>query len=215
MGPISLLREELLNIGPQHDKFLDAQRNHTSNEKSRVIKSHERYHESIRDHLPEECKSVLDIGCGLGITDLCLFEHYGRSDGIHFYLFDKTEFADRLYFGFKDNAGVSNDLEMTKNLLIDYGISPSKLTTIEADKNNLLGLKGIDLVISSIAWGFHFPVSTYLEEVVNLMGENSVLILDLRSNTGGFEDLSKRFHVETIENSLKRTRVSCRKRVPE
>ena len=147
--------------------------------------------------------------------DLCLYEYYGRSDGIHFYLFDKTEFAEELFFGFQDNAAFYNDLELTRKLFVDYGIPSSKLTTIEAENNNLLGLKDIDLVISTIAWGFHFPVSTYLEEVVNLMGENSLLIMDLRSGTGGFEDLSKHFHIRTIESGLKSTRVSCRKRTHE
>lgn len=210
-GVEDMIQSELLNLGPEHDKFLNAQRNQTSKQKDLVIISHERYHKTISNYLPEGCKSILDIGCGLGITDICLFEHYNRDEEIQFHYFDKTEFADELFFGYKKEAAFYNNLEMTKRLAVDYGIPESNITCIEATKNNLLGLNKMDLIISAIAWGFHFPISTYLEEVVNLMHDDSVLILDIRAGTGGMEELSKYFHIETILEKKKRTLVSCKK----
>lgn len=43
----------------------------------------------------------------------------------------------------------------------------------------VLGLP-LDLVISLVSWGFHFPVSTYLDQVHDLLREGGRLILDLR-----------------------------------
>jgi len=129
-----MLREELINISHEHEKFLQAQRNISTANIGGIIKSHEIYHLSIINYLPEKCTSVLDIGCGLGFTDLCIFEHYGSKAKIQFYLFDKSEFTDNLYFGFEDKAAFYNDLGLAKMLLTDYGLSSQDVTTIEAKK---------------------------------------------------------------------------------
>ncbi len=206
-----MLREELINISQNHEKFLQAQRNFSAENIGGIIKSHEKYHLSIINYLPKKCTSVLDIGCGLGFTDLCIFEHYGSEAKIQFYLFDKSEFADDLYFGFEDKPAFYNDLKLAKKLLTDYGVSSKCVDTIEAEKENLSQLKDIDLIISAIAWGFHFPVSTYLEEVVNLMHDESVLIMDIRKESDGLERLRELFNVEIILQGSKSIRVACRK----
>jgi hypothetical protein len=131
--------------------------------------------------------------------DLCLFEHYGRDKGIHFNLFDKTEYPEQIHFGYKKTASFYNDLDL------------SKISTINATTDNLRKIENVDLIISCIAWGFHFPVSTYIQEVYDLMNEKSVLILDIRDDTGGLEELSKLFDVEIIEQENITVRVCCKK----
>jgi len=201
----------MIVLGPMHEKYLQAQRNLSIGDKGSVITSYEKYYSTVAQFLPEKCNSVLDIGCGLGITDLCIFEHYGRDGRIMFNLFDKTEYPERLYFGFEDVAAFYNDLELAKKLLLDYGISEENIATIDAEKDELGKLENIDLVISSIAWGFHFPISIYIHEVVNLMHENSVLILDLRKGTGGVEELELFFDCNKILEGSKSIRMACTK----
>jgi SAM-dependent methyltransferase len=206
-----LSNSELITLTAEHDRYLNAQRNHTSKDKERILKSNSRSYKAIQKHLPVACTSILDIGCGLGIMDLCLFEHYGRNKGIHFNLFDKTEYPEQIHFGYKKTASFYNDLDLSKKVLVDYGILESKISTINATADNLRKIENVDLIISCIAWGFHFPVSTYIQEVYDLMNEKSVLILDIRDDTGGLEELSKLFDVEIIEQENITVRVCCKK----
>ena len=91
MGIIDM---ELVN---QKHKYLSAQRNLSVNDKDSILHSFELYHNSISSFLPEKCNSVLDIGCGLGITNLFIFEHYKKRErNIVFNLFDRSEYPDKL-----------------------------------------------------------------------------------------------------------------------
>ena len=95
--------------------------------------------------------------------------------------------------------------------LSDYGITNDKIITMEAEKENLASLTNIDVVISSIAWGFHFPVGKYVEEVKKLMHQDSVLIMDLRKGQNGIETLQNFFSVNKILEGKKSIRVWCTK----
>lgn len=67
-------------------------------------------------------------------------------------------------------------------------------------------------MLSLISWGFHYPVSTYLDRVRELLSDDGVLILDLRRDTGGLEDLRRAFRqVEIVRSADKFDRVLARK----
>ena len=209
---MDVVDSDLVNLDQKHERYLLAQRNLTVNDKDSILISFRKYYSSISNFLPEKCNSVLDIGCGLGITNLFVFEHYKRDKNIVFNLFDKTEYPDELYFGFKEKAAFYNDLDLAKNVLIDYGIAQNNINAIDAKKENLENLTDIDIVISSIAWGFHFPVSVYINEVVKLMHHESVLILDIRKGTNGLEELNNFFHCKKILEGKKSIRLVCSKK---
>ncbi len=200
-----------LNLGPKHDKYLSAQRNLSIEDMPKVLASYEIYYNSIKNILPSRCNSILDIGCGLGILDLCIYEHYHRDNDLTFYLFDKSDYEENLYFGFEENASFYNDLQLVEEILSNYGITNEKIITMEAEKENLASLTNIDVVISSIAWGFHFPVGKYVEEVNKLMHQDSVLIMDLRKGQNGIETLQNFFSVNKILEGKKSIRVWCTK----
>ena len=106
---MDVVNSDLVNLDQKHERYLLAQRNLTVNDKDSILISFRKYYSSISNFLPEKCNSVLDIGCGLGITNLFVFEHYKRDKNIVFNLFDKTEDPDELYFGFKEKAAFYND----------------------------------------------------------------------------------------------------------
>lgn len=127
------------------------------------------------------------------------------SDNIHFYLFDKTEY-DKIYFGFSQTAAFYNSLEKTAQLLSDMSI-------INASKENLKGFKNkFNIVISCIAWGFHFPVSTYIDEVFEALCDDGILIIDIRKETSGIAELSVKFNIKLIGDYQKHLRVVCSKK---
>jgi SAM-dependent methyltransferase len=148
----------------------------------------------IRDHLPATCDSVLDIGCGAGGIDLFLFRHYHQSPSLQFYLLDKTKINKRVFYNYKPKGAFYNSLPATENLLNINGIPGENIHLLEATEDSQIDIpRKVDLVISLISWGFHYPVSTYLERVYDLLQEKGRLIIDLRCDQQGAKELEQKF----------------------
>lgn len=143
----------------------------------------------IKDHLPNGARNILDIGCGIAAIDILINNHYNNN--INISLLDKTKTDDRIYYFFEEEGSFYNSLDISKEVLEDNGVSLNRVFVQEATDDNKIKSKfKFDLVISLLSWGFHYPVSTYIDEVYYKMNKGGVLIMDVRSNTGG-EDLIK------------------------
>jgi len=71
---------------------------------------------------------------------------------------------------------------------IGCGVAESNIHLVETTKDNLVNIRcGIDVVISLISWGFHYPVETCLDRVHEMLNPGGRLILDVRKQTGGVE----------------------------
>jgi hypothetical protein len=67
-------------------------------------------------------------------------------------------------------------------------------------------------VISLISWGFHYPVNVYLSEVSRVLSKNGAVILDVRKDSPGLNDLRSRFGtVTTLSEKPKFLRVLARR----
>jgi len=148
---------------------------------------------SIVKYLPKSCSTILDIGCGLAGIDIFFHRHYQDKSPV-FYLLDKTYTEGNVYYGFKSKGAFYNSLKMAQTMLINNGLSFKNIHTLEANKNNDINIDcKIDLVISLISWGFHYPVDIYLDRVYNLLNNSGLIILDTRKKTNGIETLKKKF----------------------
>lgn len=151
------------------------------------------YH-NIKSSLPERCSSILDIGCGVAGIDVLLFKHYGESKELHFNLLDKTSVTKQLFYGFKETAAFYNSLPVAKQLLSENGIPNDNIHTLEVKPDYRIDVDGeVDLIISLYSWGFHYPVSTYIDRAHDLLKVGGRLIMDIRRNKGGEEEFGKRF----------------------
>lgn len=149
-------------------------------------------YERIAGFLPKAEKQspirLLDIGCGVAGLDLLLNRHYQGLCDIH--LLDKSQLSDSIYYGFEQSAAFYNSLALAENMLLQNGVAAERLHCHEAPEAGdemaraklvqTLGPAQIDLVISTISWGFHYPVSTYLSEVLRLLSPEGRVIMDLR-----------------------------------
>jgi SAM-dependent methyltransferase len=153
----------------------------------------------IRDHLPPTCNSFLDIGCGAGGIDLFLFRHYHQDPSLQLYLLDKTLINKRVFYNYRSKGAFYNSLPATGNLLNLNGVPKENLYLLEATEDNRINMtQQVDLVISLISWGFHYPVHTYLERVYKLLHEKGRLIIDLRRNQEGLKELELKFSSVTL-----------------
>jgi len=123
----------------------------------------------------------------------------------------KSELGD-VFYGYHDQPAAFNSLKVSRELLVANGHPADKIALIDASAFDQVNLPKLDLVTSLIAWGFHFPVATYLEAVHTSLHDEGVLILDVRKDTSGREVLQNRFKtVTTILDDLKFERIVARK----
>ncbi len=164
-------------------------------------------YQSIKKSLPPAgtVSAILDIGSGVGGIDVLLAGHYEHKPDIC--LLDKTAVDRRVYYKFEERGSFYNSLEISRDLLIKNAISPTKIHVQEAtDDNRILFEKRFDLVISLISWGFHYPVSTYLDTVFERLQPGGVLIFDVRKGTGAEEVVKKKFGNYTVILEMPRAR---------
>ena len=148
----------------------------------------------IRDWLPPDASAILDVGCGIGGIDILLFHHYKDDPNLHLYLLDKSQMTDQVTYGFKDRGEFYNSLDLTREILILNGVADRSIRILEARDDGGIDIdEGLDLVISLISWGFHYPVGLYLDRVHELLKPGGRLILDVRKDTGGIEAIEAKF----------------------
>ncbi|MDG3547085.1 hypothetical protein [Methanobacterium formicicum] len=146
----------------------------------------------IKPFLPSDIKSILDIGCGVAGIDVLLSKHY--ENNVDIFLLDKTSVDDKVYYHFEKKGSFYNSLNVSKDLLEINGIKPLKIHLQEATDNNRIKFNTkFDLIISFISWGFHYPISTYLDEVYEKLSAYGVLIVDIRRGTGEENEIREKF----------------------
>ena len=167
---------------------------------------------SIRDFLPENCSAILDIGCGVAGIDYFLYQHYDDNE-LQLYLLDKTHIEQNVYYMFEPKGAFYNSLDVAKAVLTDSGIAANSIHLKEATNNNDIKIeRKVDLVISLLSWGFHYPVETYLERVHGILTDDGVVILDVRKGTNGIDVLRNTFkQVDVVLESKKHYRVAVEK----
>jgi len=172
-------------------------------------------YKTIEKYLPQRCDNLLDIGCGVAGIDVCIYNHYVRKPNIH--LLDKTELESAVYYSFNNKGAFYNSLEIAAKVLKDNGVDQNGITLIEAsEKNDIEVSKEMDLIISLISWGYHYPVNTYIEQVCGVLKADGVVIIDIRKYSRGIEELKNHFStVKEIYETPKYTRVLCQNTVSQ
>ena len=152
----------------------------------------------IAPHLPPGIAALLDIGCGVAGIDAALHQHCAPP-APHFYLLDKTTVSPRVFYDFHEEAAYYNSLAAARSMLEGNGVNASAITCLEADENQRIRIdRPVDLVISLISWGFHYPVKTYLPEVARILSPAGAVILDVRKESSGRADLETHFPKITV-----------------
>lgn len=167
---------------------------------------------SIKEHLPKNCRRVLDIGCGISGIDIFINEHY-KGDDVQFFLLDKSVVEKKIYYGFHERGEFYNSLAAAKKTLLLNGVHDEQINLVEVNETNDINIEGqVDLVISLRSWGFHYPVPVYLDRVHELLSKDGILILDVRKNTDGLNILKSKFtSCKIIPDSRDHNHIVCHK----
>lgn len=156
--------------------------------------------ESIRAYIPPQEKrknfKILDIGCGIAGVDCVLNAHYKNPS---FYLLDKSTVDNKIHYGFQKTGAFYNSLQVAREILEINGVNSNQINTIEVDDVlTVVFPQDMNLVISLMSWGFHYPVDVYLDNVTKILSDKGVLVIDVRDNTNGIELLNNKFGEVTV-----------------
>ena len=135
--------------------------------------------ETFKHFLPNSVNNIMDIGCGLGIINVYLNNFFGKKP--IFFLLDKNRIDKKIKYGFSSNYESYNDLNETKNILLENDIDSSSLYLFDVEKKFQINKK-MDLVISLKSMGYHYPINTYIELFRNCCTKDTVFIYDIGDN---------------------------------
>lgn len=151
-------------------------------------------YQTMKPYLPTQASRIVDIGSGIAGIDVFLYHHYRSSiPKLDLFLLDKTETTKKIYYGFHQQASYYNSLEMAKLMLMSNKVNEENIHLISVNFYYEIECSSADLVLSLISWGYHYPVSTYLEQVYQWLKPGGRLILDVRKGSDGENELKQKF----------------------
>jgi len=121
---------------------------------------------------------VADIGCGYALFDLFLARDFAAD-----LLLIDIETNARRHFGFQDQGAGYASLAVARALLQANGVAAGRIVTLNPEKAEVTGAGKVDLAVSFLSCGFHYPVDTYIPFFMQCMNPGGRVILDLRAAT--------------------------------
>lgn len=163
----------------------------------------------LRPYVPEQVSTLLDIDSGIGALHVYLDRV--ASSSRNYVLLDNTRISSSIWYGMESESAFCNSLDLARDVLAANGIDEQRIATISATPDSRIELNSgsVDCVVSSIAWGFHFPIETYLDEVLRVIRRNGVLLIDVRNGTDGRAKLEEHFQMREIYVAEKFTSYVC------
>jgi len=120
--------------------------------------------------------SLADIGCGYAIFEL----FYWRDFPGRLLLID-TESTEERHFGFQNRGAAYSNLEVAADFLKDNGVRAEDITCLNPGRKDLRAQEQVDLAVSFVSCGFHYPCGTYLDFFRDGVAPDGHVIVDLRA----------------------------------
>ncbi|SIO31623.1 hypothetical protein SAMN05444722_1393 [Rhodovulum sp. ES.010] len=153
-------------------------------------------------------RRVADIGCGYAMWDL--FAH--RDLDCDIVLID-IETSEHRHFGYAEEGAAYTSLETARAFLVANGVPESRVVTVNPARDGLAGAGTVDLAVSFVSCGFHYPVATYLDFFRGQVAGDGAVLLDLRLKRadGQVWDLAPLGPIVTLPGHPKARRILLRK----
>jgi SAM-dependent methyltransferase len=133
-------------------------------------------YETLVPFLPARCRSILDVGGGMGGIDALLNAHYGG--GVKVSILDGVDDPPVM----RRHAETFNHMGVAARFLRAHGVREFQPIWTGDLNTRLDGVGKFDLVVSFGAWCFHVAPRVYLPFVVRHIGLRTTLILEVRND---------------------------------
>jgi SAM-dependent methyltransferase len=188
-------------------EWIKLQRSGYKDIRQEFIENIEKEYELMKPYLPDKAELILDIGCGVGGIDVYIYNHY---DVPHMFLMDSELVSREPIYGFDRGVSYYNSFDATKALMMANDVYNFSLLNLDIRIDTI---KNIDLIISILSWGYHYPIDKYIKQVDTALSENGTLIIDIREGTDGIREIKKYFPVvDIISNYNKSHRICVRRK---
>lgn len=121
---------------------------------------------------------LADIGCGYALFDLFVARDFPAD-----LLLIDIETNDRRHFGFQEQGAAYASLAVARALLQSNGVAAGRIVTLNPGKADVLAAGKVDLAVSFLSCGFHYPVDAYIPFFMQCVKPGGRIILDLRAAT--------------------------------
>lgn len=149
-------------------------------------------------------KRLADLGCGQAFIDLLIYRRFGCD----LILIDIEE-TEGLHFGFAETGAGYADLANARAFLVANGVPDSAITTINPRHHPVEQIGFVDMAISLLSCGFHYPVETY--DAFFKSQVTKAILLDCRNQKGGQKALRQYGAVTEVGAEKKHARILCTK----
>lgn len=122
--------------------------------------------------------SVADIGCGYALFDLLFWRDFGG----RLVLID-IESNEERHFGYTERGAAYSNLEVARRFLESNGVASEDIAIINPQTTPEATLPSVELAVSFLSCGYHYPASTYRDYFEATVGGGGSVILDLRRKT--------------------------------
>ena len=137
---------------------------------------------------------IVDIGCGLAMYHVFIRHYFhDRSDHV---LVDRSTYqigqrgferhSRRGGFGSVRQMPFYTSAECAREIAFANGFDATNWHWVNASAQAVasLGAASVDIVMSLLSWGFHYPVAVYVDAVRSVLKPDGRLIITLRSGAG-------------------------------
>lgn len=152
--------------------------------------------DQVQPWIPSGLTGVIDVGGGIGGMLLGIWRRY-HATLTDLYLVDRTEVSPTYYTGYRKEAAFYNSMAVAREFLHVNGV-PDEVVHLVDTAQDSFPAGPVQLIISTVAWGFHFPVETYIDAACDALTPNGAIILNVRKGTEGEAVLRRRF--ESIDH---------------
>jgi len=192
-------------IDDEFKHFADLQITQLVDDPEFYLKMSRSEYKAIRKHIGKP-KKILDLGCGLG--RMSVFLNYKLSQehrrSAHFILADVTKESDKIEYGWDPDNSYYNNLDLTAKFAQLHGLSNFRTFNLLTEDLNIH--HNIDLVMSYLAVGFHYPIEQYMKTLLNITSYHCVMIFGVRKGQYNLDDYKKHFSSVLIEKNTIDTR---------
>lgn len=144
-------------------------------------------------------KKILELGCGLGRMSIYLDNILPYLYDRYFILADSTndEQDKKHRIGWQQNGGVFyNDMRLTESFCKEHGLIRFEL--LDLKKDSLKRLSDIDLVMSFLSVGYHYPIELYMETLLNITTDNCIMVFGVRRHHNRYTEIYFKQYFKTI-----------------
>lgn len=133
----------------------------------------------LRGHIAKfKPSSMADIGCGYGFIDLFIWRDF-KADLV---LIDIEESENR-NFGYQDQGAGYSNLATAKAFLVSNGVPATAVSLINPKDADLAQSPKVDVAVSLLSCGFHYPLSTYTTYLLTKLKPGGGLVVDIRERS--------------------------------